>query len=739
MSETGKITTGHLRRAAVIYLRQSTPGQLERNPESTRRQYALAERAVALGWPRAAVRIIDADLGLSGTSATGRAGFGELTSQVGLGEVGIVFALEVSRLARNNSDWYRLLDLAGTCDTLIADADGVYHPALFNDRMLLGLKGTMSEAELHVLRARLDGGIRSKAARGELRRGLPVGLVWGETDGEIGLHPDEAVTGLIGLIFTRFAACGSVRGVWLWLRDQGLRFPLQPSAYLHGSEIIWTEPTYHAVHNVLTHPAYAGAYVFGRTRQQRYVGADGELRVRRHKLPQGQWEVLIKDHHPGFCDWDTYQANQARIGANIHPMAHEPGTGAVREGCALLQGLASCGVCGRKLAVYYDGPHKSTPGYYCTGTGHLVEGRGTRHLRVGGAAIDATVAEAFLAALAPAALQACLAAAQQLEDGHDTALDQWRREAERARYEAGKAERRYRAVDPENRLVARGLEADWETALAALSDAEAELTRRQATRPKALTDDERAAVLALGDDLDQVWSAPSTTDKDRKQLLHTLLDEVNITVQRDHDHGAAHLLLRWKGGALTDLTVTLKRKPPTIRTDEDTVDLVRRLAVHYPDAQIAGILNRQGRRTARELSFTANRVQGLRHHWHIDCHQPGDDPPEGELLTVADAAAELGLAPSTLHRWLGDGFIAGEQTTPGAPWRIRLTDQLRALFVDDAPDGWLAMLEATLAYGVSRQTLLQRVKRGELQAVHVRTGRRKGLRIQPPTRQDQLF
>jgi len=739
MSETGKITTAHLRRAAVIYLRQSTPGQLERNPESTRRQYGLAERAVALGWPRAAVRVIDADLGLSGTSATGRAGFGELTSRVGLGEVGIVFALEVSRLARNNSDWYRLLDLAGTCDTLIADGDGVYHPALFNDRMLLGLKGTMSEAELHVLRARLDGGIRNKAARGELRRGLPVGLVWGEADGEIGLHPDEAVTGLLTVIFTRFASCGSVRGVWLWLREQNLKFPLQPAGYLHGTEITWVQPTYHAVHTVLTHPAYAGAYVFGRTRQQRYVGADGELRVRRHQLPPGQWEVLIKDHHPGFLDWDTYQANQTRIGANIHPVAHEPGTGAVREGCALLQGLASCGICGRKLAVYYDGPHKSTPGYYCTGTGQLVEGRGTRHLRVGGAAIDATVAEAFVAALAPAALQACLAAAQQLEDGHDTALAQWRREVERACYDAAKAERRYRAVDPENRLVARGLEADWEKALAALSDAEAELARRQATRPRALTGDERAAVLALGDDLDQVWSAPTTTDKDRKQLLHTLLDEVNITVRRDHDHGAAHLLLRWKGGALSDLTVTLKRKPPTIRTDEDTVDLVRRLAVHYPDAQIAGILNRQGRRTARELSFTANRVQGLRHHWNIDCHQPGDDPPEGQLLTVADAATELGLAPSTLHRWLGDGFIRGEQTTPGAPWRIRVTAELRALFVDDAPDGWLAMLEATLAYGVSRQTVMQRVKRGELQAVHVCTGRRKGLRIEPPTPQNQLF
>ena len=558
---------------------------------------------------------------MSGASATGRSGFAELAAQVGLGQVGIVLALEVSRLARNNADWYRLLDLAGMTDTLIADADGIYHPGLFNDRMLLGMKGTMSEAELHILRARLDGGIRSKAARGELRRGLPVGLVWGEADGEIRWHPDEAVTGVIAAIFERFTVSGSVRGVWLWLREQQLKFPLQPTAYLRGTEIVWVEPTYHAVHNVLTHPAYAGAYVFGRTRQRRNLDADGALRVRRHKLPQGEWEVLIKDHHRGFIDWDTFQANQIRIAANTRPKAHQPGTGAVREGCALLQGLATCATCGRKLAVYYDGPAKTTPGYYCTGTGTLVEGKGTRHLRVGGQTIDAAVAEAFLAALQPAALQACLAAAQQLEDGHDAALAQWRRQVEQARYEAGRAERRYRAVDPDNRLVARGLETEWNTALQALADAEAELARRETARPKTLTPQEKSVILALGDDLAEAWSAPTTTDKDRKQLLRSLLEEVNITVHRDHTDAHAELLLRWKGGAITDLSVPIKRKPINrLRTDEDTVDLVRRLAAHYPDAMIAHILNRQGRRTARGLSFTAGRVQSLRHYYEIPCH-----------------------------------------------------------------------------------------------------------------------
>jgi DNA invertase Pin-like site-specific DNA recombinase len=734
-----KVTASHLRRSAVIYVRQSTLAQVDRNRESTARQYDLVARAQGLGWPRSAVRVIDEDLGHSGASTAGRSGFAELAVQVGLGQVGIVVSLEVSRLARNNADWYRLLDLAGLTDTLIADADGVYHPALFNDRLVLGMKGTMSEAEIHILRARLDGGIRNKAARGQLRKELPVGLVWGEAEGEILLHPDEAVRGAIAAIFEQFAACGSARGVWLWLREHGLKLPLPKNGFATFTEPIrWMEPTYHAVHKVLTHPAYAGAYVFGKTKYQRYLGDDGAMHVRRRKLPQDQWEVLIKDHHPGYLDWDTYQANQTAIATNTRPMAHQPGTGAVREGCAWLQGLATCGVCGRKLAVFYEGPTKATPGYYCT-AGGLVNGRGVSHMRIGGLAIGHAVAEVFLATLAPAALQAALAAAQQLEHGHDTALAQWRREVERARYAAAKAERRYHAVDPDNRLVARGLETAWEQALRDQADAEAELARRETARPTTLSDAERDAILALGNDLGQVWAAPSTTDKDRKQLLHTLLDEVNITLHRDAEHNQADLILRWKGGTISELTVPIKRQQPKIRTDEDTVDLLRRLAVHYPDAVIAGILNRQGRRTARGLSYTASRVQSLRHHYNIACHQPDDQPQEGPVLTVADAAAALGIAPSTLHRWLTDGFIAGEQVTPGAPWRIRMTDQLRALFVDDAPEGWLPMLEATLALGVSRQTVLQRVKRGELQAVHVRTGRRKGLRINVPSPTNTLF
>ena len=742
MSESGKITSSHLSRAALIYVRQSALMQVERNTESTARQYDLVNRARQLGWPREAIRVIDGDLGISGSVTGQRAGFEGLVAEVALGQVGIILALEASRLARDNAAWYRLLDLAGVCDTLVADADGVYHPALFTDRLVLGLMGIMAESELHVLRARLEGGIKNKAARGELRRGLPVGLIWGDGDGEICFHPDEAVTGVLRAAFEQFAVSGSVRATWLWLRAQQLRWPLQQAVYLHGKpgEITWVEPTYHAVHTTLTHPAYAGAYVYGRTRDERCLGPDGALRTRRRKLPRDQWEVLIPDHHPGFTDWDTYLANQARIGANIRPQARQPGTGAVREGSALLQGLATCGTCGRKLAVFYRGPAKTVPNYYCQGSAELVDGRGSRHMNTGGQGIDAAVAAVFLAALQPAALQACLHAAEQLEHGHDAALDQHRRQVEQARYQAVKAERRYRAVDPENRLVARGLETGWNTALQQAADAEAELARRQAGRPKALTPAERDAILALGDDLGRVWDAPTTTDKDRKQLLRTLLEEVNITARRDDPDPHARLVLRWKGGAITELTVPLRRPQPKIRTDDDTVDLVRRLAVHYPDAIIAGILNRQGRRTPRGLSYTAGRVQGLRHYWGIPRHQPATSAPaEGELLNVAQAARQLGIAPSTLLRWLNDGFIAGEQVTPGAPWRVRLTDQLRGMLADTTPDGWVALHHASRTLGISRQTVLQKVKRGELRAILTRTGRRKGLRIEIPTPQDGLF
>jgi excisionase family DNA binding protein len=334
-------------------------------------------------------------------------------------------------------------------------------------------------------------------------------------------------------------------------------------------------------------------------------------------------------------------------------------------------------------------------------------------------------------------VEAALAAAEALAADRDTALAQWRKEVERARYQAGLAERRYMAVDPDNRLVARGLESDWEAKLAAVASAEAELARREAARPPGLGPNERKALLRLGTDLNQVWQAPTTTDRDRKELLRALLEDVVVDI--DRDAAQARLTLRWRGGALSELRVTLKPKPPAVRTDEDTIDLIRRLAQHHPDATIAGILNRQGRLSARGQRFTATVVAGLRSYWKIPRYQRPAEPPAGEAVPLYEAAKQLGVVPSTIYRWINDGFIPAEHDTPGAPWRIRMTDQLRALFVDDTPPGWLAMLETTLALGVSRQTVLQRVKRGELQAVIVRSGRRKGLRIKVPEANPTLF
>jgi transposase len=590
----------------------------------------------------------------------------------------------------------------------------------------------MSEAELHILRARLDGGIRNKAARGELRRGLPIGFIWGDEDGEVRFHPDAAVVAAIRSVFERFAELGSARRVWLWFHTEGLNFP---SRFNQTDEIRWTPPTYTAIHHILTNPVYAGAYCYGKSRRERYVDEEGQIKKRIRLLPQSEWAVLIPEHHPGYINWSTYEANQARLDSNTRPQPHQAG-GALREGTALLQSIATCGHCGRRLRTHYRG-RNITPGYHCAGK-DIVSGRGVYCLNVGGLQIDEAVTQAFLEALEPAGVQAALIAAEQLEADHDAALAQWQLAVERARYEAEKAERRYRAVEPENRLVARGLEAEWEQRLRELDQAQAELARRQQQRPAMLTSGEPNALLALGQDLKRVWFAPSTTPRDQKELLRALLEEVIIAVFRDDYR--AHLTLRWRGGRLTELDVSLPRsRPATVRTDEDTLALLRRLAVHYPDAVIAGILNRQGRTTARGLRFTANLVSNTRRHWQIPRFEPRPDCPEGELLSIKQAAKALNLAPSTLHRWVNEGFIAGEQVTPGAPWQIRLTDDLRHQFVEEPPQGYVVMQEATKLLGVSRQTVLQRVKRGELDAVHVYQGRRKGLRIKVVDNQIDLF
>src|SRR5215470_6970643 len=724
MNDISKIGAPHLNRTAYVYLRQSSPTQVQNNRESTERQYALVSKANTLGWSSQQIVVVDEDLGITGTGVVDRSGFARLATEVALGHVGIVLGLEVSRLARNNADWYRLLDLCGLTDTLIGDGDGIYHPALFNDRLVLGLKGTMSEAESHVLRARLLGGIRNKASRGELRRALPVGFVWGENDGEVRFHSDEAVCSAIRTVFSRFAELGSARRVWLWFRSENLTFPLQSR---DGRSIRWVDPGYVTIHRVLANPVYAGVYAYGKSRHEIILDASGARKKRVRKLPQSQWPVFIPNHHEGYIDWSTYEATR--------PRPHQAGAGALREGTALLQGLAVCGQCGRKLRTHYTG-RTASAGYHCAGQA-ITNGRSGYCLSIGAAQVDEATASAVLCALEPLGIEAALAAAERLEADHDGALAQWRLAVERASYEVQRAERSYRAVDPLCRLVARGLEAEWENCLRELDKAKAELAQREAVRPLTLSADERARLLTLGADLLALWKTPTTSPRDKKELLRAVLEEVIITVHKEQSR--AHLTLRWRGSALIEIDLTLARRRATVRTDEDTVDLVRRLAEHYPDAVIAGILNRQQRKTAYGRSFTAQLVSSLRQHWKIPRFHPPTEPPEGELMTVTKIASELRVAVSTVHRWLNNGTIAGEQLTAGAPWRIRLTDDLRNRVTERAPDGYLTMYQTMRLLGVSRQTVLQRVKRGEIKVIHVREGRKKGLRLKVMQPEPDLF
>jgi len=730
MSDHGKITETHRRRRAVVYVRQSTLGQVERNVESAARQYALRERAVELGWPPQSVVVVDEDLGRSGASSDGRFGFKELVADVGLGRVGLVLALETSRLARSSADWHQLLDLCALTQTLIADADGVYSPGEFNDRLLLGLKGTMSEAELHLIRARLDGGLRNKAARGELRLALPVGLDRDEDD-RIVLCPDEQVRHAIEHVFVLWRRLGSARQVVFELIAEGQQLPRRT---VGQRRIRWARPSYGAVHDFLTNPAYAGAFVFGRKRREKRLDEHGRLRVSDVEVAMEQWSVCLPEHHPGYVSWPQYLQTRERLRSNVRPRGE--GGGAAREGAALLQGLARCGRCGRRMQVSYAGTGGTVRRYACL-RGHVLHATDQTCQSLGGGRLDKAVAAAFLEAVTPAGVAATAGAVRELHDQHDERVAGQRLAVERAEFEADRARRQFDACEPEHRLVARTLERALEDALAAVERERGKLAALEQARPAPLTDDERTALGGLARDLPRLWNAPTTTDRDRKELLRTLVSDVIVTVHAAERR--ADVEICWEGGARTELTVRLNaRGPERRRLPENTIELVRRLAEHHPDHQIAAILARNGHRTGTGLTFTASRVRSARQRARIPAAPPPD--PASELVTINQAAAELGVSLFTIRRWLRDGLLPGEQSAPSAPWRIRLTDDVRARFVPDIPDGYLSLAEAAIALGCARQTVLHKVQRGELHAIHVTRGRRKGLAINVPApTMDQLI
>jgi excisionase family DNA binding protein len=719
MSDRDKITDAHRRLRAIVYVRQSSPGQVQNNHESRALQYALRERAIELGWPAESVAVVDEDLARSGATSDGRLGFKDLVAEVGLGRVGLILGREVSRLARNNADWYQLLDLCMLTGTLVADADGIYCPGHINDRMVLGLKGAMAEYELHLIRARLGGGLRNKAKRGELEQNLPVGLDRDE-NGTIALSADEQVQHAIERVFCLWRRLGSARQVVIELVGEGQRLPRRT---VGQRRVRWTRASYGAVHDFLTNPAYAGAFVYGRTRTEKYLADDGRVRRRTVQVPLEQWSVCIPDHHPGYVSWDEFLATRERLRTNV--IRRGEGGGAAREGTALLQGLVRCGRCGRRMQVAYSGNNGRVPRYACVRAHHL---HGVDHAcqSLGGLRLEKAIAAAFLEAVTPAGIRASAQAVEELEQAHEDRLAGQRLALERAQYEADRAQRQYDACEPENRLVARTVEARFETALGELERERRKLAELESRRPEPLTPAERQALARIARDLPRLWAADTTTNRDRKELLRTLIGEIVVTVTEEPRQ--AEVEICWEGGARTQLTVPLvHRGVESTRTPEDTVDLIRRLAAHSNDRQIAAILNKQGRRTGTGLPFTDPRVKFLRQKHGIRAAPPPD--PDSDLHTIEQAAAELGVNHTTIYRWLRAGLLPGEQTTPHAPWRIRLTDEIRARFVPDVPDGYLPLAEAAQRLGVARQTVLHKVQRGELHAVQVVSGRRKGLRI----------
>jgi len=719
MKSDKKITHSHLKRNAYIYIRQSTEHQVQENIESQQRQYELVLLAQQYNWHEDSIIVIDDDLGRSASSTTGRTGFAKLVADVALNKAGIIFGLEVSRLARNNRDWYQLLDLCSMTGTLIADQDGVYDPSSFNDRLLLGLKGTMSEAELHMIKSRMLQGLYHKAKKGELKFKLPVGYQF-DHDGKIIKSHDEQVVHIIDLTFKKFFEIGSVNGVLKYFLEESLLFPRQAT---FDKKIRWVRPYYKAIRDTLKNPLYTGTYVFGRTKVVKELDKHGNQISRQKTQNMEDWDVVIHDHHPAYISWNQYLKIQKQIEKNTTPPKSQASQ-VVREGSALLQGLARCGNCGRSMHVSYHGQgKKSYPYYIC----NMAYRSFSEHYcqSIGGRRIDQAVSDAFLEAVSPASLNIHLKAMQQIQHQQDMALEQLQLQLERAQYEAERAFRQFDAVEPENRLVARTLEKQWNESLKRVEEIKARIKERKKTFQDRLSKIQEEQVRRLAHNLPALWNAPTTTDKDRKMLLRAAIQEVQLTkIDRD-----VTVKILWAGGAVTEQIVHLPKVRSKRHTSLDIVELVRQLAKKFTDDQIARILIRQGHKTATGLTFNAHKVANLRRNYGI----PRYKKPKGQQpksYTAQQAARILQVSVPTIHNWLNAGFIKGEQLTKGAPWEIFLTDEdIKRLTAQDAPEGWLPLSQAAKELGVSKQTVLNWVKSTKLEYIYVTKGKKKGLRI----------
>ena len=647
-----KVRPRHLRRTAFLYVRQSSLRQVVENTESTKRQYALRRRAVALGWPDDQVEVIDSDLGESGASTNGREGFQRLVTEVGMGRAGIVMGLEVSRLARNSADWHRLLEICALTDTLILDEDGVYDPGHFNDRLLLGLKGTMSEAELHVIKARLRGGILNKARRGEYRSPLPVGLVYNDI-GDVIIDPDQQVQDCVRYLFTTFRRVGSAYGVVQVFRSEGLHFPIRHRGGFRDGELSFTPISNAAVLRALHNPRYAGTYFFGRTRSRKT--ADGRVLIER--LEREEWTALIPGAHPGYITWEEFEENQRILRDNdVTRGMTEKRRSPPREGTALLQGLAICGRCGHRISVRYHTRRGLSLPTYCCIRNKLLRGEPTCHT-VAGRSIDAAVSKLVTDIMTPEALELALTVQQELKARIGEA-DRLRMKAvKRAQYEADLARRRFMRVDPDNRLVADSLEAEWNEKLRAVAQARDEYERQRKNDALNIGQDARAKVLALASDFPALWSSPKTPQRERKRMLALIIEDVTL----HKGDGVVTMHVRFRGGRTESLTVPIPKTGwAAVQTDPEVIAEIDRLLDHHTYSSIASILNEHGYRPGgadrfgNEV-FTTRSVSRLTRDYKL--RSRFDRLRARGLLTKPEIMERLGISKSTLRIWAKHGLV----------------------------------------------------------------------------------
>ena len=727
------ITAAHRARLACVYVRQSSTHQVLHHQESLRRQRDLVERAVDLGWPRDGITVIDQDLGETAARSGERAGFEEMVAQAAVGKIGIILGLDVSRISRGNRNWYHLLDICAIRETLIADAEGLYDPRAYNDRLLLGLKGTMSEAELHMMKQRLVEAMRSKARRGAFRFRAAPGYVWNEA-GRMVKDPDEQVRATIERVFQRFEQLGTVRAAHRSLIGETIEVPVLSGPAHHKQ---WKLPDEGYLYRMLQNPLYAGAYVYGKSRVEEVLDASQRPIKRVRRREREHWPVLIRDHHEGYVSWEQFERNQRQIAANRKGSSLGP----AREGRSLLQGLLLCGRCGRRMHVSYGrrGRHLR---YLCADRRRQLQAGPGTCPDLGGMRVERAVEQLLLTALEPLGIEAMIEATAAHVRASESTRVRWEQQIERARYEVDLARRQYDAVDPANRLVARELERRWEVVLKAMEKVRREAEAHLQAFERPLSEADRQRLRELARDLPDLWNAPTTRVQDKKRIVRCLIENVVVTIPEEE--ADVHLEVHWVGGEVTPLRVRKGRRGENRHVaDQELVGLVRDLAEEFTDDQIARILGRKGIRTPTGLAFTALRVTSMRSNHGIQGR--GRRPLRGEDVYDADQAGELlGVDRCTVIRWVEIGLLRGTQRMPGAPWRIRVTaEDRRRLTEVDAPEGWLPLKGAAQALGVSQQTVLQRLNRGELEGVRVRIRARTAWRIRVPstscTSQDPLF